>query len=90
MSKPTFNNTRDALIIYDASEDDREKAWEHTQSDRDVFAAEAADLAALNKVREAYFLDTKLFNYHDTCMLVPLHFMREMATKYSGYVQPKH
>jgi hypothetical protein len=73
-----------ALKEYDSSKPARTKAWDDAKTDADVDAADAADTAALNKVREAFYTVTRDRNSRDSCMRVPLDFMRQVAKFKSG------
>lgn len=74
-----FENTRKALQEFDETAAQRAQAWSVVETNDEVGACEVADNAALNKVREAYYLDTKDINSKDNCMRVDLEFMRRMA-----------
>lgn len=84
MSKRTFENTRKALVEFDEMAAQRAHAWTTIETNDEVEACAAADTAALNKVREAYYLDTKDINSRENCMRVDLEFMRKMVERNHG------
>ena len=81
MNNP-FTRTRAALAEYDSGEPARRAVWYgEFATDADDFRAEAADKAALDKVRAAFYQDTKEINSHENCMRVDLGFMRQCAAR---------
>ena len=74
-----FDNTRKALVEFDATRIARQKAWHEVETNSDVFKAELDDHAALAKVQEAFHQDTKEFNSRESCSRVDIQFMWEMA-----------
>lgn len=80
MKMRTFDNTRKALIEFDAGAAERQRLWDSIESNQDVEAAVAADNAAKNKVREAFYEDTKDINSKENCMCVEVDFMRRLAS----------
>lgn len=75
-----FDNTKKALIEYDANEAARDALWLAVKTNADVEAAEKADLDALLKVRAAFYQDTKDINSERTVMRsVGIKFMRHCA-----------
>lgn len=66
----TFLKTRAALAAYDADTPRRDALWTHEMSASDVHAAQAAELAAVNKVREAFAEDTAEINSRERAFLV--------------------
>lgn len=72
-----FTNTQAALATYDADTPRREALWQDAKTDADVDAAERADAEALQRVRDAYWEDTKDINSRDH--RADINFMREMA-----------
>ena len=54
------------------------------ETNEDVFAWEAAEKEALDKVRLAFHLDTQEVNSLNNCMLVDEDFMRRCAKFYEG------
>lgn len=74
-----FDNTKVALIEYDAGAAIRAQKWNAVESDQDVDDCELADHEALCKVREAFFLDTASYNRRDNVMQLPIDFMRKCA-----------
>ncbi len=74
-----FSHTREALLAFDVGAPEREKAWNDVDCGEDVEAATAVDLAALNKVREAFYLDTQKYNDHASCMRIDIAFLRKCA-----------
>lgn len=79
--KTTFDRTRAALAVYDAGAVERAKNWEDICNDAEVAVAQKADADALDKVRMAFWEDTKEFNSVSSCRQVPLNFMRLCAQK---------
>ena len=75
---PDFSNTRKALAVYDAGEDEREKAWQNVKTNDDVFAAEKADADAMALVQEAFWQDTKAYNSRENCSHVHIRDARRM------------
>lgn len=71
-----FTHARAALLEYDITEPARQKAWDEVDCGEDVDTAKAAELEALNKVRAAFYKDTKAYNKVEDCMLLKLDFMR--------------
>lgn len=71
-----------ALAEYDRTKPDRDALFEQIDSNEDVEAWEAEELAALRKVQEAFYEVTRDRNSRETCMCVGLGFMRSLAEKY--------
>jgi hypothetical protein len=74
-----FDNTRLALLTYELGYWEREADWASVESDLEIERCAANDAAALRKVQEAYYQDTKHINSLENCLLVDLQFMRRMA-----------
>lgn len=77
--KRSFENTRQALIEYDAGKPARDTAWNRVETNDDVTACENADKLALRKVQQAFHKDTSDINSLDHCYLADMDFMRRMA-----------
>lgn len=77
----TFDNTREALVAFDAGRMARAMAWETVNTVDDVVKAEEADRLALRAVQDAFHEDTKEFNSHESCRRADLDFMRRMTSK---------
>jgi hypothetical protein len=77
----TFDNTRRALVEYDAGAAERNAAWDRIENADELLDAEQADQVALEKVQEAFHKDTADINSRDSCAHAPLIFMRRMAAK---------
>lgn len=71
-----FENTSKALQRYDASQADRDRLLEVADTTAAFRAWEQIEKAALDRVREAFFEDTKGVNCRDNCMIADLAFMR--------------
>lgn len=65
-----FKNTKAALIVFDATKPEYDSLWEKVDSEEKMKAAQLFDQLAMNKVREAFFEDTKEFNSREHCMLI--------------------
>lgn len=74
-----MKNTRMAFVEFDTTKPEREAAWKNVATDADVLACETADKAALDKVRVAFYEDTKDINNLAHCMIVSLLDLRVMA-----------
>jgi hypothetical protein len=79
-----FDNTRAALQVYDADKPRLLQLFESIDSNEDVYAWEAAEKEALDKVRVAFHLDTKDVNSLSNCMLADVDFMRKGAKLFEG------
>ena len=77
-----FPNTRAAMKVFDADLPRRVELWRHSQTNKDIHIADKEDELALNKVRKAFFKDTKEFNLKSECMRVPEKFMRKVLDSY--------
>jgi len=77
----TFENTRQALAEFDATQAARDKAWTTVETAMDVLAAETTDRVALRKVQEAFYKDTMDINSLDHCYLADIGFMRYVSRK---------
>ena len=73
---------KDALSEYDRTTPDRQRLWDTAESNADVAAAEATDLAALNKVQAAFYEVTQDRNSRRSCQRVGVDFMRRIAARY--------
>lgn len=62
-----FPNTRTALVEYEASQAERDQAWDTVENTEDVLAAEKADQEALRLVQDAYYRDTADINSRENC-----------------------
>ena len=82
MNNP-FTHTRAALAKYEMGAALRQAFWEvaEFESSADVHRLEAADKAALDEVRAAFYQDTKDVNSVGDCMLVDIGFMRKCAER---------
>jgi len=80
----SFHRTREALVAYDADTPRRDALWDAVQTNEDVYAAEAEDKAAADKVREAFAEDTKNVNSRDRAFLVSPNdpWLRRLVAKY--------
>ena len=77
----TMDHCRAALVEYDSSQAKRDAMLNSARTNRDVKKWESAEEAALRKVREAFFQDTKDRNNHSTCMLVGIKFVRQLVER---------
>lgn len=75
-----FDHSRAALAVYDAGQLERDRAWDAVKTEAEFNAVNAAQKAAEDLVREAFFEDTKSFNSHSNCMEVGLDFVRRCAS----------
>lgn len=73
---------KDALAEYDRTAPARERLWVTIEKNEDVARAEAADLAALTLVRDAFYQATQDRNNRENCSRVDLDFMRQIAARY--------
>jgi len=80
----SLRRTKEALAVYDADNPRRDALWDAVQTEEDVYAAEAEDKAAADKVREAFALDTQHVNSRDRAFLVGPNdpWLRGMVAKY--------
>lgn len=83
---PSFPNTKKALEEYDAGRAERDRLWQEAMSNQDMIHYGRVELAAAEKVQEAFYQDTKEFNSRDRCSLVDPDsaFLRELVRKYGG------
>lgn len=65
-----FTRTREALKVYDADTPRRDKLWNDAMTNEAVYAAQAEDKVAADKVREAFAEDTKHVNSRERAFLV--------------------
>jgi hypothetical protein len=63
----TFDNTRAAMLEYEMSRGERNRAWERVQTSSDIEACEESDHLALQAVQDAFYEDTKMFNTEAFC-----------------------
>lgn len=77
----TFAHSRAALIEFDASVATRNAAWDCASSGADIESAQMHDHAAADKVRAAFYQDTKHINRPEYCMRIDIAFIRQCATK---------
>lgn len=77
-----FDNTRAALVEFDAGKPEREAMWQPKalKTLADCAKAEAAEKKALEKVQLAFYQDTKHINCLDNCRRVDIGFMRQCVT----------
>lgn len=71
-----FSRTRQALVEFDAA---RDAVWGAIDGKSDLVAYALADKTALDKVREAFYQDTRSSNNRADCMQVGLDFLRKTA-----------
>ena len=69
-------NTKAALKEYGATQPKRDRLVENVKTDIDVEHWEQEEEDALNKVRQAFYEDTKDRNSLDNCMLLSLKILR--------------
>jgi hypothetical protein len=74
-----FPNSKKALKEYDKMLPTFNAMADAVQTDADVYGLMIKEKVAVDKVREAYYQDTKDFNCRDNCMLCSIAFIREMA-----------
>ena len=72
-----FKHTKQALIEYDVGYLERSKAWDEAWDSKAIAACQIADRVALEKVQNAFFLDTDEMNSLEKCRLATLAFMRQ-------------
>ncbi len=70
---------QEAIVEFDAGEPARREALRHCETIEQVDACVAQDEAALNKVREAFFVVTQDRNSRVNAMMAEIHFMRRIA-----------
>lgn len=74
-----FKHTREALIEYDAGRLERSKAWDAAWDSKTIAACQISDRTALEKVQNAFFLDTSSCNSMEDCRLATIEFMHQCA-----------
>lgn len=74
-----FPHTKAALEKYDSTQSDRDFLWENPKSDWDVLHAQNQDQDAIDRVREAFYEDTKDRNSRDNCRVVKLGWLRALV-----------
>jgi hypothetical protein len=79
----TFTHTRAAFVIYDEGHAARQVLWDAAESDSDVAVAQAADAAALEKLQDAFYLDTQEVNSREHCKHIDAYDMRKLVTKHN-------
>jgi hypothetical protein len=79
--KFTLENTRRAVAEYDANLPALDKMLWDAQSDAEVIAWKDASRLAKEKVKEAFYQDTKDRNSRENCHLVPVNILREMVAR---------
>lgn len=84
MKKLDMRHTRRALAEYDRTGPERDARWANAMTNEDVFAAERADLVAINAVREAFYLDTTDRNNFDTCMCIAVSHARQTVEAHAS------
>ena len=75
--------TKAALEEYDASLPSRDKLLDNVRSDADVVKWNREEQIALDKVREAFYEDSKDRNSRSNCMLVDLPTLREWVEEFT-------
>ena len=75
----TFDNTRVAMAEYEKTLPARNAAWDRATTDAEIVECVKVDTAAMNKVREAYYEDTKAFNPRANCMLLAYQDIRRIV-----------
>lgn len=70
---------KDALAEYDASQHDRDLAWASAMTGRAIERCIDSDVAAMRKVREAFYELTSDRNSLASAMLADLGFIRRIA-----------
>ena len=78
MANP-FTHTKAALAAFDAAQAGLDALRDGVKCNADVEAWEAACIAELRKVQDAFYEDTKAFNRPDNCHRVDIAFMRRVA-----------
>jgi hypothetical protein len=76
-----FENTARALVEFDKGARAREDAFLGSENAAEFYAAEAEERREMQKVRDAFFEDTKEFNSRSVCDIVGLDFCREMVAR---------
>lgn len=74
-----FKHTKHAFVEYDAGRMERSKAWDEAWDSKSIAACQTADRLALEKVQDAFFLDTCPLNSAAGCRLATIEFMRQCA-----------
>lgn len=79
-----FSRTQEALKTYDTDKSRRDAVWGATDTNEAVYAAQAEDKKAADKVREAFAEDTKNINSREQAFLVNPDdpWLRGLVTKY--------
>lgn len=57
----------EAVKEFDRTKPERDKRWDSVESNEDVFAAEKADMEALERVQEAFWQVTQDRNSRESC-----------------------
>jgi len=66
----TFDRTKEALQVFDATRPARDAKWDAALTNEDVYAAQAEDKQAADVVREAFAEDTREVNSRAQAFLV--------------------
>ena len=74
-----FPHTKVALEEYDMGQPKRQRLYDAAGTDEEVRTWETREKEDLDKVRRAFFEDTKHHNSLDNCMIVDLKFLRKMT-----------
>lgn len=82
--KPSFQRTAAALAVYDADREARKRLWDEIDSDAGVLAAQRVDKEAADKVREAFYKDTKEYNSRTNAYLIhpDESYLRDIVKRY--------
>lgn len=83
---PSFANTIKALKEYDANRAQRDKLLDDATTNEEFHHWEQVERAAVEKVQDALYEDTKEYNRRDRCALEHPDsvFLREIVKKYGG------
>jgi hypothetical protein len=82
LQRPSLVRTRKALEEYDASQMHRDSLLENIETDEDVKKWNQVEKESLDRVRVAFYEDTKDRNSKSNCMLLDLPTLRGWAKRF--------
>ena len=82
LQRPSLVHTRAALKTYNETRKERDDYLDAAETDGEVYKWNLMEKAALDKVREAFFEDTKDRNSKDNCMILDLPTLEKWAKEF--------
>jgi len=76
-----FTHTLAAMRVYESTLPERNAAWDKVETNEDVDELYRCDMEAVDKVRDAYYEDTKAFNSREHCSRIAYSDMKRVALK---------